>query len=49
MAMTLWLTAQGCLTDPGAFWADLDFPDALVIDLATAVVSRLSTWERSAH
>jgi broad specificity phosphatase PhoE len=39
----------GCLTDPGAFWADLDFPDALVIDLATAVVSRLSTWERSAH
>jgi broad specificity phosphatase PhoE len=46
MAMTLWLTAQGCLTDPGAFWADLEFPDALVIDLGTAKVRRLA---RSLH
>jgi broad specificity phosphatase PhoE len=41
MAMTLWLTAQGCLVDPGTFWAELEFPDVLVVDLGTGDVRRL--------
>jgi broad specificity phosphatase PhoE len=41
MAMTLWLTATVGLDDPGAFWADLRFPDALVVDLAAGTVVRL--------
>jgi broad specificity phosphatase PhoE len=45
MAMTLWLTARGCLHDPAVFWAGLAFPDAHVVDLARATVTRLTTWE----
>jgi broad specificity phosphatase PhoE len=41
MAMTLWLTARGGLDDPGTFWADLRFPDAHQIDLATGAIRRL--------
>lgn len=42
MAMTLWLTAAVGLDDPGAFWADLRFPDAHIVDLAAGTVVRLS-------
>jgi broad specificity phosphatase PhoE len=41
MAMTLWLTARIGLADPGEFWADLRFPDALVIDLGARQWSRM--------
>jgi broad specificity phosphatase PhoE len=41
MAMTLWLTATVGLADPGAFWADLRFPDAHIVDLAAGTVARL--------
>lgn len=41
MAMTVWLTARIGLPDPGAFWADLRFPDALRVDLASGTVSRM--------
>jgi broad specificity phosphatase PhoE len=37
MAMTLWLTATTGLADPGAFWEDLRFPDALVVEAGTVV------------
>ncbi len=40
MAMTLWLTARLGLADPGEFWADLRFPDVLVIDLENRSWSR---------
>ncbi|WP_432939329.1 histidine phosphatase family protein [Kribbella sp. CA-253562] len=43
MAMTLWLTATIGLGDPGAFWADLRFPDAQVVDLAAGTVARLGS------
>ncbi len=35
MATTLWLTATIGLGDPAAFWGDLRFPDAWVLDGAT--------------
>lgn len=41
MTMTLWLTATIGLTDPGAFWAALGFPDALVVDLAERTIRPL--------
>jgi broad specificity phosphatase PhoE len=41
MAMTLWLTATIGLDEPGAFWAELRFPDAQVVDLAAGTVVRL--------
>ncbi|MET9315354.1 histidine phosphatase family protein [Kribbella sp. NPDC003505] len=40
MAMTLWLTAAVGLDDPGAFWADLRFPDAHVVDIVAGKVVR---------
>ena len=40
MAMTLWLTARLGLADPGELWADLRFPDVLVIDLDNRSWSR---------
>ena len=42
MAMTVWISMRFGLPDPGQFWADLRFPDALAIDLANAQVSRRS-------
>lgn len=42
MAVTLWLTARIGLSDPGAFWADLRFPDAHLVDLAARTVVRLA-------
>jgi len=33
MAMTVWLQSRGCVTEPGAFWAALRFPDAIAVDL----------------
>jgi broad specificity phosphatase PhoE len=41
MAMTVWLTAQVGLTDPGAFWEALTFPDVYAVDLAARSVSRV--------
>jgi broad specificity phosphatase PhoE len=41
MAITLWLTARIGLADPGEFWAELRFPDALVIDLDAQEWSRM--------
>jgi broad specificity phosphatase PhoE len=41
MAMTLWLTAAVGLDEPGAFWADLRFPDAHAVDRAARTVVRL--------
>jgi broad specificity phosphatase PhoE len=32
MAMTIWLTSHRLLDDPGAFWSDLRFPDAHIVD-----------------
>lgn len=32
MAMTIWLTSRHLLNDPAAFWADLRFPDAHIVD-----------------
>jgi broad specificity phosphatase PhoE len=40
MAMTLWLTATIGLRDPGVFWEELRFPDALVVDLTAKTVVR---------
>lgn len=42
MAMTTWLVAGGIVspTDAPDFWADLRFPDALVVDLANGTVER---------
>ena len=48
MAMTLWLTAAVGLDDPGAFWADLRFPDAHVVDLAAGTVVRLAESSQNA-
>jgi broad specificity phosphatase PhoE len=31
MALTVWLAATIGLADPGAFWADLRFPDAIAV------------------
>jgi broad specificity phosphatase PhoE len=33
MAMTIWLNQTISLPDPEAFWADLKFPDLLLVDL----------------
>lgn len=46
MALTLWLTARIGLDDPGAFWADLRFPDVLRVDVAARRVERveLAGW-----
>jgi hypothetical protein len=41
MAMTVWLTARIELPDPGAFWADLQFPDAHSVDLAAGTITRI--------
>jgi 2,3-bisphosphoglycerate-dependent phosphoglycerate mutase len=38
MAMTVWLIARVGLPAPGEFWNDLRFPDAFVIDRASAGV-----------
>jgi broad specificity phosphatase PhoE len=43
MAMTVWLTARIGLPDPGAFWADLRFPDAHRVDLGRGTVVRWSS------
>lgn len=43
MAMTIWLTTRIGLSEPGLFWADLRFPDALVVDLRAGTVERLDT------
>jgi broad specificity phosphatase PhoE len=40
MAMTVWLAETMPLTDPGSFWADLRFPDLLVVDLQARTVTR---------
>jgi broad specificity phosphatase PhoE len=40
MAITLWLSAIFALDDPGAFWADLRFPDAHAVDLGAATLTR---------
>ena len=40
MAMTLWLTATVCLTDPGAFWADLRLPDLFTVEVTGKQVTR---------
>ena len=40
MAITVWLAATLALADPSAFWADLSFPDVLVVDLEAATVTR---------
>ncbi len=40
MAMTVWLAATLSLADPAAFWADLRFPDILVVDLEAGTVIR---------
>jgi broad specificity phosphatase PhoE len=41
MAMTIWLTARIGLPDPGAFWADLQFPDAHRVDLTARTITRI--------
>lgn len=33
MAMTLWLTSLGSVTDPGTFWSELAFPDLVEVRL----------------
>ncbi|ACU73721.1 Phosphoglycerate mutase [Catenulispora acidiphila DSM 44928] len=40
MAMTVWLTARIGLSDPGTFWAELQFPDAHRVDLETGTIAR---------
>ncbi|NUT34843.1 MAG: histidine phosphatase family protein [Hamadaea sp.] len=40
MAMTTWLTARLGLDDPGVFWAGLQFPDVLEVDLTTRRIAR---------
>jgi broad specificity phosphatase PhoE len=40
MAMTVWLAETLSLTDPGSFWADLRFPDVLLVDLQAGTVTR---------
>ncbi len=35
MAMTVWLTARIDLRSPGEFWAGLQFPDAIEVDLSS--------------
>jgi hypothetical protein len=41
MAMTVWLSARLGLTDPGAFWAALRFPDAIEVDLTSRTMGTL--------
>lgn len=48
MAMTVWLTARIGLPDPGAFWADLRFPDAHSVDLGAATITRLGAGRSGA-
>jgi broad specificity phosphatase PhoE len=43
MAMTVWLDEVIGLADPAAFWADLQFPDLLKVDLPARTVTRLIT------
>jgi broad specificity phosphatase PhoE len=40
MAMTVWLAQTLPVADPGSFWADLRFPDALIVDLQAGTVTR---------
>ncbi|MEV0615393.1 histidine phosphatase family protein [Nonomuraea sp. NPDC050404] len=40
MAMTVWVKALLGLRSPGDFWADLRFPDALLVDLDSGTVER---------
>ncbi|MGP3934676.1 histidine phosphatase family protein [Nonomuraea sp. KM88] len=40
MAMTVWMTARLGLEGPGGFWADLRFPDALLVRLDSGTVQR---------
>ena len=40
MAMTVWLSTRLGLPDPGQFWADLRFPDAIWVDPSRADPSR---------
>lgn len=42
MSLTVWITAAVGLSDPGAFWAALRFPDLLAIDLSAGDVRRCS-------
>jgi broad specificity phosphatase PhoE len=41
MVMTVWLRSRDLVRSPGEFWAALDFPDALVVDLSGRTVERL--------
>jgi broad specificity phosphatase PhoE len=41
MALTVWLAHAVGLADPGAFWADLRFPDLLAVDQAGRTVVRV--------
>jgi broad specificity phosphatase PhoE len=49
MAITLWLTTTVGLHDPGAFWSDLRFPDAHIIDLTAATTTRLVETAQTTH
>lgn len=40
MALTVWITAAMGLSDPGAFWAALRFPDLLVLDPPAGEIRR---------
>lgn len=40
MSLTVWMTAALHLSDPGAFWAALRFPDLLAVDLCARDVRR---------
>jgi broad specificity phosphatase PhoE len=40
MAMTVWLCQAISLPDPGSFWAELRFPDLLIVDLQARSVVR---------
>lgn len=42
MALTVWLVSVLSLPAPGAFWADLRFPDAIAIDLSARTATRLA-------
>ena len=40
MAMTVWLSRVVSLPEPGTFWAELQFPDLLAVDLQARTVQR---------
>jgi broad specificity phosphatase PhoE len=46
MAMTVWLAETLPLADPGSFWAELRFPDILVVNLGAGTVTRPDPDER---